>query len=132
MLLAVARTILRDEAESWDIMQVTQEIALRRRASLRDPAALRAWLLRIEVREALRLRRRLRRLVSLESAIRELPVVSGPGTEPVAVHSALGHLPGRMRNAVVLHHMVGLSISDTAAICIAVGKQSFELCPKLT
>jgi len=113
-LLAAARLILLDEAEAWDVVQTTIEIALRGGASLRDRGALRAWLLVILSRQALRLRRRVRRALSLELAEIELPSASGPSVERVAVRDALAQLPVRMRSAVVLHHMVGLSIAEVA------------------
>ena len=114
VLLAVARRILGNEAEAWDVMQSTLEIALRRQGSLRDSSALRPWLLRIETREAFRLRRRLRRLISVDAAFGELPVMHEPIAERALVRVALAHLPPRIRKAVVLHHMVGLSVADTA------------------
>ncbi len=64
-LLATAPYLARSDADAADLVQATLEIALRRRAQLRDPARLRSWLLAIETREAFRLRRRLRAHVSL-------------------------------------------------------------------
>jgi RNA polymerase sigma factor (sigma-70 family) len=113
-LLAAARLILLNEAEAWDVVQTTMEIALRRGASLRDSGALRAWLLVILVRQALLLKRRVRRALSLELVELELPSLPGPSVERVAVRDALAQLPVRIRSAVVLHHMVGLSIPEVA------------------
>ena len=59
VLLAAARALLRNEADARDLVQTTLEIAARKASDLRDPAALRAWLLAIQVREAFRFRRRL-------------------------------------------------------------------------
>jgi RNA polymerase sigma-70 factor (ECF subfamily) len=114
ILLAAARAIVLDEPEAEDLVQVTFEIALRSRTSLREPAALRAWLLRIETREAFRVRRRLSRLVRFEPTIHEIAVGPGATTESLAIRSALAKLPVRTRAVVVLHHMVGLSVSETA------------------
>ena len=36
-------------------------------------------------------------------------------TDAIAVRRALSSLPRRMRAAVVLHHMAGLSVTETAA-----------------
>jgi RNA polymerase sigma-70 factor (ECF subfamily) len=113
-LVAAARLILLDEAEAWDVVQTTIEIALRRGESLRDRGALRAWLLVILSRQAFRLRRRVRRALSLELAEIELHSVSGPTVDRVAVRDALARLPVRTRSAVVLHHMFGLSIAEVA------------------
>ena len=113
-LLAAARLILLDEAEAWDVVQTTIEIALRRGASLRDRSALRAWLLVIMSRQAFRLRSRVRRALSLELLETDLPSVSGPGVDRIVVRDALAQLPVRTRSAVVLHHMFGLSIAEVA------------------
>jgi RNA polymerase sigma factor (sigma-70 family) len=114
MLLAAARVITLDDDEAQDLVQTTFEIALRRMKMLRDPMALRAWLLRIETREALRVVRRLRRLVRLEGHVHEL---HAPGTDLAQradMRQALVRLPIRIRAAVALHHLAGLSVRETA------------------
>lgn len=114
VLLAAARVITLDDDEAQDLVQTTFEIALRHMKTLREPTALRAWLLRIETREALRVVRRLRRLVRLDGHVREL---RAPGTDlagQVDMRQALGTLPMRIRAAVVLHHLGGLSVRETA------------------
>jgi RNA polymerase sigma-70 factor (ECF subfamily) len=113
VLLAAARYLMRSEADAADLVQATLEIAVRHRSQLRDPSRLRAWLLAIETREAFRLRRRLRSLVSLDGAVLEVPV-GGPSDEDVAVRLAVAKLPDRQRAAVVLHHMAGLPVAQTA------------------
>jgi RNA polymerase sigma factor (sigma-70 family) len=114
-LLASARLITSSEAEAWDVVQITIEIGLRRGGSLRDRGAIRAWLLAILSREATRLRRRIRRFVSIDLAEVEVPAVPAPNVEQVAIREALSRLPVRTRAAVVLHHMLGLSIAEVAA-----------------
>jgi RNA polymerase sigma-70 factor, ECF subfamily len=114
-LLAAARYLVRSETDAADLVQATLEIAVRRRSQLRDPARLRAWLLAIQTREAFRLRRRLRSLVSLDGGgVLEVPAPGGPSDDDLAVRAAVGRLPQRMRAAVVLHHMAGLSVAQTA------------------
>jgi RNA polymerase sigma-70 factor, ECF subfamily len=115
LLLAAARAITMNEAEAQDLVQTTFEIALRHAADLRDPGALRAWLLRIQAREAFRLVRRLRRLVHVETGVVEVAVNAPDATDTIAVRRALSSLPRRMRTAVVLHHLTGLSVAETAA-----------------
>jgi RNA polymerase sigma factor (sigma-70 family) len=114
MLLAVARVITRDDEEAADLVQTTFEIALRHLGSLRDPAALPAWLLRIETREAFRVVRRLRRLVRFDPTSRELPAPARDFAQHSDVRSAMASLPARTRAAVALHHLAGLSVSETA------------------
>jgi len=113
-LLATARAITLNEAEAQDLVQTTFEIALRRAAQLREPEAMRAWLMRIETREAFRLVRRLRRWVRLDTGVVEVAVAPPDAAESIAVRTALGTLPRRIRAAVVLHHLVGLSVAETA------------------
>jgi RNA polymerase sigma factor (sigma-70 family) len=113
-LLIVGRYLLGSDSEAQDLVQDTAEKALRRRGQLRDPSKLRAWLITIETREAWRWRRRLRRVLSLDAEVREIPA-SGPSMERnVVVRDAVRRLPARTRTAVVLHHMAGLSVDETA------------------
>ncbi len=81
MLLAAARVITLDKDEAEDLVQTTFEIALRRLDGLREPRALRAWLLTIQAREAFRVIRRLRRLVSLDARVGEI-ATHGTGSRP--------------------------------------------------
>ena len=114
-LLAAARYLVRSESDAADLVQATLEIAVRNRAQLRDATSLRAWLLAIETREAFRLRRRLSGLVSLDGGgIIEVAAPGGTPDDDMALHAAVAKLPARMRAAVVLHHMVGLSVAETA------------------
>jgi RNA polymerase sigma factor (sigma-70 family) len=116
MLLAAARVITLDNDEAEDLVQTTFEIAIRHIGSLREPRALRAWLLRIQTREAFRVVRRLRRLVSLDGHVREL---ESPGADPAQredMRRALLTLPRRTRAAIALHHLAGLSVQETANV----------------
>ena len=112
-LLAAARYLVRSDADAADLVQATLEIAVRRHTQLRDPASLRPWLLAILSREAFRLRRRVRNLISLDGSVIEVPV-AGTSDDDLAVRAAVAQLPTRMRAAVVLHHMAGLSVAETA------------------
>jgi RNA polymerase sigma factor (sigma-70 family) len=114
LLLALAHAITDDWSEAEDVVQTTFEIALRNAGRLREPAAAKAWLIRIETREAFRLRRRLRRFVSLESHVKEMR--DQPDREGVLdLRRAIRKLPPRMRAALLLHHYLGLSVEETSA-----------------
>ncbi|MGA2512069.1 MAG: RNA polymerase sigma factor [Candidatus Limnocylindrales bacterium] len=114
LLLAAARAITRNDAEAEDLVQIAFERALRAGPAIREPRAIRAWLLTVETREALRVVRRLRRTLRLEPTIHELPI-GGPETSAsLELDEALGRLSRPIRAAVVLHHMVGLSVLETA------------------
>ena len=113
-LLAVALSIVFDVDEAEDLVQMTIEIALRRSRDLRATESLLPWLLRIETREAFRLKRRLRRVARLGwQQVPDGAVADGaPGS--LEVRDALRRLPPRIRAAVVLHHMTGLSVVESA------------------
>ena len=115
VLLATARVITMSPHEAEDLVQATFEIALRKAGQVRDPNALRAWLLRIEVREAFRVVRRLRRPVSLDARV--INIASHPPDLALRanVRTAMARLSGRTRAAIALHHMAGLSVAETAA-----------------
>lgn len=114
VLLAAARVITLDDDEAQDLVQTTFEIALRHLGELRDPRALRAWLLRVQTREAFRVVRRLRRLVSLDGHVREVPTAGGDAAQRIDVRDGLARLPRRIRAAIALHYLAGLSVPETA------------------
>lgn len=113
LLLAAARLLTRDDADARDLVQATLEIALRKAAELRDPTAAPAWLLTIQMREAFRMRRRLGRAVSLRFGPSE-PITPAPDADAIALRAALSRLSPRVRAAIVLHHMAGLSVAEVA------------------
>ena len=114
VLLAAARLITLDDDEAQDLVQTTFEIALRHLDGLRDPRALRGWLLRVQTREAFRVVRRLRRLVSLDGHVREVPSPGGDAAQRIDVRDGLARLPRRTRAAIALHYLAGLSVPETA------------------
>ena len=114
MLLAAARVITLDHDEARRPVQATFEIALRHVEGLRDPRALRSWLLQIETREAFRVVRRLRRLISLDGHVREVPAVGIDVAQRVDVRDGLAKLPRRIRAAIALHYLAGMSVPETA------------------
>jgi RNA polymerase sigma-70 factor (ECF subfamily) len=114
LLLATARAITRDEAEAQDLVQTTFERALRSASAVRDGRAIRAWLLTVETREALRVVRRLRRTIRFDPTVHELPVGGPEASQSAELDEAMGRLSRPIRAAVVLHHMVGLSVRETA------------------
>jgi RNA polymerase sigma factor (sigma-70 family) len=119
-LLALAHTITWDWHEAEDIVQSTLEIAIRNGGRLRETGALRAWLMRIETREAFRLRRRLKRFVPLESHVEELSRLEAPRgphdhERSLDVRLAIRRLPPRTRAALMLHYYADLSVDETAA-----------------
>jgi RNA polymerase sigma-70 factor, ECF subfamily len=113
-LLAAARLICLDEQEAQDVVQTTFEIALRRGHTLRDRNALRGWLLAIEARESMRRVRQMRRLIPFRPQVHDLPATGPSHDERLALRESLRLLPRGARAAVVLHHLVGYSVRETA------------------
>ena len=114
LLLALAHIITRNWSEAEDLYQATVEIAVRHAHQLREPAAARAWLVRIESREAFRLQRQLRRFVSLELHVEELRDDGEMGGS-IDLRRAIAGLPARTRAALLLHYYSGFSVNETAS-----------------
>jgi RNA polymerase sigma-70 factor (ECF subfamily) len=110
----VAYLILRDRALAEDVLMDTLISALDKAASLRDPAALRQWLLRIATNHALGRRRRGMRVAYL-TVLPDTPVAERDPADRLALLEALDALPARARAAVALHYYADLPVADVAA-----------------
>ncbi len=113
---AVAQVILRDRDEAADVLAETVIAAWEKGASLRDPGALRPWLLRVATNRALDQRRRTARIVALDSILD--PVSGDPigGVETrLAILEGLALLAPRERAAVALRYLADLPIDEVAA-----------------
>ena len=119
-LQAVAYLILGSRADAEEIVIDTVMTAWHRSSELRDPAALRSWLLRISTRQAISRKRRIETaLLTLSEDEHLLPSEPAPSIDRVAMLDALAGLPREMRAAVVLHYFADLTVEDTAG---ALGK----------
>lgn len=116
----VAYLILRDRALAEDVLMDTLLSALDRASSLRDPAALRPWLLRIATNHALGRRRRATRVAYL-TVVPDTPVADHDPADRLALLEALETLPARTRAAVALHYYADLPVADVA---LAMGTSS--------
>lgn len=127
LLQGVAFHILRSHTDSEEVVIDTMMTAWERIGSLRDPAALRAWLLRVAARHALQRRRRAVPSVSLlEGASLATPAEAD--TDRIALAAALDDLPPRMRACLSLHYHAGLSVAQTAvALGISPNTARFHL-----
>jgi RNA polymerase sigma factor (sigma-70 family) len=111
----VAYLILRDRCEAEDVVAETLITAHERGRSLRDPAALRAWLFRVATNHALGIRRKRSRVVQLHV----LPdVVTHDATEIAAdrivLSAAIAQLSPRVRAAIVLRYYADLPVEAVA------------------
>lgn len=129
-LYRVARSVLADDHEAEDVVQLTFIQAFTRLAQFRGEASLRTWLARITLNEAVR-RRRQRALVPLD-AIDEanerdrsqnyLSFLMGPDPERAAAQSqirnrlecAIDDLPPAFRTVFILRDVEGVSGEETA------------------
>jgi RNA polymerase sigma-70 factor (ECF subfamily) len=123
-LTGIARSLVRDPDEAADLAQETLVTAWRRRAQLRDPAALRGWLRRIllnRVVDAARARRPTLDIAAVEEEWRDERFTVDP--ELVVeraelrdeLEDALARLPVIYRLAVVLHDVHGWPAGEIAA-----------------
>jgi RNA polymerase sigma-70 factor (ECF subfamily) len=100
-----------DEAE--DAVQAGLERAWRKRATLQDPSALRPWLDKIVVREAIRTKGR--RVMTSQELVLDQSEVDRADTT-AALRLAFEELPTDQRAVVVLHLYMGYSVEATAQI----------------
>jgi RNA polymerase sigma factor (sigma-70 family) len=96
-----------------DAMQETLIVVLRNLPTLREPAALRSWVRRIAVRQALRLVRDPRAISVAEVPEAELPTDLDTSID---VRETLAKLSPPQRAVLVLRHLEDLSEQETAEV----------------
>jgi len=113
----VAYLIVRDRLDAEDILAETLITAWQKGRDLREPAALRTWLLRIATNKALLLRRSRSRIVPItEAAELTGPDSTDPSATRLAILAAVGELPTEMRAAVVLRYYADLPVEEVARV----------------
>ena len=111
----VAQVILHDRDEAADVLAETVIAAWEKGSSLRDPDALRPWLLRIATNQALSRRRRSVRLVALDSVLdQESADPRGSAETHVAILEGLALLAPRERAAIALRYLADLPVEEVA------------------
>jgi RNA polymerase sigma-70 factor (ECF subfamily) len=122
-LVRLAAQICRERRDASDAVQNALEQAWKRRLTLRDRSAMRAWLDRTVVREAIRLSGRRHsflgvpiggpREIDLSEAIADPRSAHESDTELRLAFDSLG---ADQRAALVLHLYAGYTVEETAAI----------------
>jgi len=126
-LLAISTRLLSNRSEGEEVVQDTFVVGFEQLGSLREPAALRAWLARISVslvRRRLR-RGRLLRLLGLDRAPDDatLDKLAAPTLRPddhaelALVDRMLRAMPADRRIAWMLRRVEGLPLAEVATLC---------------
>jgi RNA polymerase sigma-70 factor, ECF subfamily len=120
---AVTRALLKSLADADDAAQLSLLAVLRSAATYRGDASLPAWAKRIAVRTTLRFLREERRSPSAPSDTDEGRELCAEPTDPSPsevlardVGEYLDELPEAQKSAIVLHHALGYSIDEVAAL----------------
>lgn len=101
-------------AEAQDAVQEAFARAWQRWSTVRDYGDPEAWVRTVARRIAISRWRRARTAILAHRRHGPPPAVPGPSADAVALVAALARLPMAQRVAIVLHHMVGLSVAEIA------------------
>lgn len=116
------RYLIRGDSDVDDIAQEALIAIVRGIPSYRAEGKLTSWADRIVARTAIGWRRKERRTKERERESAEAPAArTGDAPDEYTLRrqavARLDHLPDEQRQALVLHHMIGLSIPEVAVHC---------------
>ncbi len=109
-LYRVSYSILRRPCDQEDAVQEAIRKAWQQRDKLRDDSLLKAWVIRILIRECYALLRKRRREIPLEA----LPEREAPPDADFALHELFLSLEESLRIPAVLHYIEGYELTDIA------------------
>jgi RNA polymerase sigma-70 factor (ECF subfamily) len=126
-LLAISARLLASRSEGEEVVQDTFVVCFEQLGSLREPAAIRAWLAQIAislVRRRMR-RGRLLRLLGLDSSPDDatLAALASPSLRPddraelALIDRVLHRMPANLRIAWMLRRVENLSLPEVAQAC---------------
>ena len=113
-LLGYLFLVTGDLHEAEEVVQEAFVRASVRWSWLRDYNAPEAWVRRVAMNLAVDRARKLRRQARAILRMGPPPVASEVSVETLALVEALRTLPVRQRQAIVLHHLVGLPVEEVA------------------
>lgn len=117
----LVRYLVRGDSDADDIAQEAMVAVVRGLPTFRGDGALESWADRVAVRETFACLRRARRARDRIDRGADLSVVPHPGGGPDTyaerrrMARLLDQLPDDQRHALVLHHVLGLSVPEIAA-----------------
>ena len=111
----VAYLVLHSAADAEEVLIDTVLTAWDRIGQLRDPDALRPWLLRIALRRALNRRRSSKHVDPLPLEAMGIDSTAGI-PDSLALSRALDSFPPRMRVAVILRYYADLPVNEVASV----------------
>ncbi len=122
LLLRTAYLLLQDEESAKDVVQEAFLLAWRNLEKLREPAFLRAWLLKIVVNRATSLKRQFARKAtilraqfaqqSIDISIQQADAQRGHTEEMIDLEQTLKQLPSNQRTVVVLFYYHKMTIPE--------------------
>ncbi|HWZ32141.1 MAG TPA: sigma-70 family RNA polymerase sigma factor [Bryobacteraceae bacterium] len=117
------RSLIANPTDAEDVIQEVQLKVWRHLSSFRSASSFRTWMTRVAINEALQSHRQAQRRPACLD-IGSLDVLTSPGESPFqsfarsesaqAVHSALGGLPLKFRQVLILRDLRELSVKETA------------------
>jgi RNA polymerase sigma-70 factor (ECF subfamily) len=126
LLLRTAYLLVRDEEAAKDIVQESLLLAWKNMGKLREPAFLRAWLIKIVVNQSISSQRQLARRAALlrdqfieqyvNTTIHVSEIQGGRLEEGIDLEQAIGQLPLKQRAVVVLFYYHRMTMPEIATL----------------
>jgi RNA polymerase sigma-70 factor (ECF subfamily) len=126
LLLRTAYLLIRDEEAAKDIVQESFILAWKNMGKLREPAFLRAWLIKIVVNQSISSQRQLARRAALlreqfieqyvHTTIRASEIQGGRLEEGIDLEQAIAQLPLKQRVVLVLFYYHRMTMPEIATL----------------
>jgi RNA polymerase sigma-70 factor (ECF subfamily) len=126
-MIAITARLLGSSHDAEDVVQDAMISAFGQLSRLRDPAAFRAWIVRIAVLRARQLlrRRRIARALGIDTVVPDATLEASAAPDAPAdvraelalLDRVLSSLPAEQRIAWMLRHVEGLELTDVADAC---------------